>query len=192
MSPLDFFKGHLALFKGLALVAAVVGLLMTGWTARGWKEDAGRLKDERQAHEAYIKTTNDWAEVVQWINGQRDQERQQAVDDRREFDRRVNDAKRDQQMVVCGNGVGPGAATEPGGSVVRFSPAFTGLWNDGLAIGLPAALRAGRSDGPSAGADPLEAEDLLDNVAANGEACNELRGRLLAVQAWARSIGAMK
>lgn len=35
-------------------------------------------------------------------------------------------------------------------------------------------------------------EDLLDNLAINGEIANELRSRLLAIQAWARSIGAMK
>ena len=32
-------------------------------------------------------------------------------------------------------------------------------------------------------ADPTP-EDLLENVAANGEACNEMRSRLLAVQRW--------
>lgn len=35
-------------------------------------------------------------------------------------------------------------------------------------------------------------EDLLDNVAANGELANELRRRLLAIQRWAKSIGAMR
>lgn len=35
-------------------------------------------------------------------------------------------------------------------------------------------------------------EDLLDNVAANGEQANELRRRLLAIQRWAKSIGAMR
>lgn len=44
---------------------------------------------------------------------------------------------------------------------------------------------------------PLDAtdpapEDLLDNVAANGEQANELRRRLLAIQRWAKSIGAMR
>jgi len=35
-------------------------------------------------------------------------------------------------------------------------------------------------------------EDLLDNLAANGEQANELRRRLLAIQRWAKSIGAMR
>lgn len=35
-------------------------------------------------------------------------------------------------------------------------------------------------------------EDLLENVAANGELANELRSRLLAIQRWAKSIGAMR
>ena len=44
---------------------------------------------------------------------------------------------------------------------------------------------------------PLQAndpqpEDLLDNLAANCELANELRSRLLSIQAWARSIVAMK
>ncbi len=35
-------------------------------------------------------------------------------------------------------------------------------------------------------------EDALANLAANGEQCNDLRGKLIAWQAWARSIGAAK
>lgn len=35
-------------------------------------------------------------------------------------------------------------------------------------------------------------ENLLDNLAINGELANELRSRLLAIQRWAKSIGAMK
>lgn len=35
-------------------------------------------------------------------------------------------------------------------------------------------------------------EDLLDNVAANGEQANELRRRLLVIQRWAKSIGAAR
>lgn len=35
-------------------------------------------------------------------------------------------------------------------------------------------------------------EDLLDNLAINADIANELRSRLRAIQAWARSIGAMR
>jgi len=33
-------------------------------------------------------------------------------------------------------------------------------------------------------------EDLLDNLAINGEIANDLRSRLLAIQRWAKSIWA--
>lgn len=35
-------------------------------------------------------------------------------------------------------------------------------------------------------------EDLLENVAANGEACNDLRSRLLTIKAWLQRIEAAK
>lgn len=41
-------------------------------------------------------------------------------------------------------------------------------------------------------AGELAPEDLLDNLAINGEIANDLRSRLLAIQRWAKSIGAMR
>lgn len=35
----------------------------------------------------------------------------------------------------------------------------------------------------------LTPEDVLDNAAANGEQANDLRARLLEIQAWARRVG---
>ena len=203
MIPLPFGLS-LATVRIGALVAVVVGAGVAGWTARGWREDAARLEADREAHATYVATVEGWAAALQFINGQRDQDRQQAADDRREFDRRVKDARRGPLAVanvecpVSGAELGVGASGSglPVASVpvhrVAFTADFVRLWNDGLAVGLPATLRAGRSDGPGDGAGFLDPEDILDNLAENGEACNELRSRLLAVQAWARSIGAMK
>lgn len=55
----------------------------------------------------------------------------------------------------------------------------------------PAAVTAAVSP-PVPLATGATLDDLLDNIAINGELANELRTRLLAIQQWARSIGAMK
>lgn len=179
----------------LAAVAVLIALsAFGGWHVRGWKEDAAKREAERAAHEKYVATVEGWAAAMQEIDKQRTAEQQQAAQDRNNWNRRLRYATRNgsKPLVDCGYGLDTSghASYRP----VAFTGDFAWLWDDALRIGLPQALRTGSDHGASAGAGipDLEPEDLLANVAENGEACNELRSRLIAAQAWARSIGAMK
>lgn len=175
---------------GIAIVAACSAA--GAWTARGWKEDAARLESERQAHARYIEIATAYGRALDAATAARAQDQQQAAADRQAYDRRLRDARKTETpLAVCGTGLDP---ARPDGHrlPVRFDPAFVRLWDDGLAIGLPATLRAASPDRSGARADLVEPEDLLANVAANGEQCNELRSRLLAVQAWWAGVAAVE
>jgi hypothetical protein len=178
------------------MVAALLGAALGGWQVRGWKEDAARLDAERVAHENYRKTTEGWAAAVQVITAERETDRQQAAADRRAWQKELNDAKRNGTgLVVCRGGGDRPQASDPGAVSARLTGAAVRVWNDGLDIGLPKALRAGRADEPGTAADlsgAVAIDDAFDNHAVNAEQCNDLRGKLLAWQAWARSIGAGK
>lgn len=167
-------------------VAAILAFV-AGWQVHAWKTDAAQLEAEQAAQETYRATVEGWASAVQKITGDRERERQLAAADRREFSRSLTHAN---PLVDCP------APTAAGGQPVaadpRLGPEFVRLWNAALEIGLPDALRAGRADGarrPAATADPAAA---LANLADNAETCNDLRAKLLAWQAWARSTGAAK
>ncbi len=170
--------------KLAVLAAAIVGAGISGWTVRGWKEDAARLDVEREAIARMQRVAAIYGQALTTANGESAQQRQQAASDQQEFTRRLRDAKRQgSKLVGCGAGLErSGQGSDLG--AVRFDPAFVRLWNDGLAIGLPEAYRAGRPDRSGAGADFLEPEDFLENVAENGGQCNEVRGRLLVIQRW--------
>ncbi len=170
---------------GLALMAAaIIGAGISGWTTRGWKEDAARLDAERNAHARYIQIATAYGNALTSANVALAKDQQQAAVDRREFNRRLSDEKRKgTRLMGCGTGLDRGGQSGDSGPV-RFYPAFVRLWDDGLAVGLPEAYRAGRPDRSGAGADFLEPEDFLENVAENGGQCNELRGRLLVIQRW--------
>ena len=166
------------------LAASIVGAGLAGWTSRGWKEDAARLDAERDAHARYVQIATAYGKALTDVNAGRAQDQQQAATDRREFNRRLGDEKRKgTRLVGCGVDLNRGGSDNPGGAV-RFDPAFVRLWDDGLAIGLPEAYRAGRPDRSGAGAELLDPESILANVAENGEACNDLRSRLLTIQRW--------
>lgn len=174
-------------------VVAFAASAMAGWTARGWKEDAARLEVEQAAHENYRKITAGWASAAQIITAGREADRQQAAEDRRKWQKERDDAKREGSLVLCGTGLRSDAPAAASGGDPHLSGRALGLWNGALDVGLPAAIRTWRTDGGGAGTDlpgPVTFEDALDNHAANSEQCNELRGRLLAWQEWARSIGA--
>lgn len=137
-----------------ALVAAIVGAGVAGWTVRGWKEDAARLDDERAAVENMRRIAGIYGQALDEANAARDTDRQQAAADRQDFDRRLRNATRPQSkpLVVCGPGLRADGLADHR-PAVRFDPDFVRLWNDGLAIGLPAALRADGGDGRGSVAD---------------------------------------
>jgi hypothetical protein len=170
----------------LVTLAAGLGI---GWQVHSWKTVAEQAEAERQAAETYRRTVEGWSAAVQEITQDRETERRKAAADRRTFSRSLADEK--APLLECPPQV---AAGGPPAADPRLSPAFVGLWNQSLAIGLPDALRPRRANGPgrsasAAGADPAEA---LANLADNAETCNDLRAKVLAWQAWARSIGAAK
>jgi hypothetical protein len=177
----------------IRLVVAIVVVLMSalaGWTTRGWKEDSARLDAERDAHARYIQIATAYGTALTEANAGRAQDQQQAASDRHDFDRRMKiETRKGTRLVGCGAGLKAGRL-DHSRAAVRFDPAFVRLWDDGIAIGLPEAYRTSRPDRSGIGAEFLDPEDLLANVADNGEQCNDLRSRLLTVKRWWAGIEA--
>lgn len=129
-------------YQALAAVVIAAGGALAGWQARGWREDAARLADERDAHANYIRIATAYGAALDDANDQAATDRAQADADRRTFDKELRHAKRQgTRLVVCGPGLDTARPDDPG-LPVRFDPYFVRLWNDALKIGLPTALRA--------------------------------------------------
>lgn len=184
-------------WKLLGLLFALAVAWTTGWRMRGSHEAARQLAAQQAAHETYVKTVEGWQAAAQEITRQREEDRQHAQTDRRTWQQQLDAAR------TAGNrrgpGLGPGNALlgGDGGAVrdCRDRPAIDRrLWHGALGIGLPAALGPWQPDGasppPDPAADAVSTDTALENLADNGQACNDLRGLLLDWQAWARSIGA--
>jgi hypothetical protein len=168
----------------IRLVAGLIVLVLAsfaGWHVRGWREDAARLESERAAKDLYELTVEGWAAAMQVVAVSRAEEQQRATLDRAQFQRRLRDAQKAHRPLA--------GAAAAGGAVV-FSPDFVGLWNAALAIGLPAAFRARGAEGGRAAADLPGVGEILDNLAANGERCNQLRARALTCKAFVEAIEA--
>lgn len=181
-------------WKLLAIAFALAVAWTTGWRMRGTHEAAARLAAERAAHETYVKTVEGWQAAAQEITRQREEDRQHAQNDRRTWQQHLDAARR---AVPGGSDLaGPGLAHQPGpGGAGCPGPAVPRrLWHGALGIGLPAALGPWQPDGagppPDPAADAVSTDTALENLADNGQVCNDLRGLLLEWQAWARSIGA--
>jgi len=158
--------------KLAVLAIAIIGAGFSGWTVRGWKEDAARLDAERAAIAQLQRVAALYGDALTSANDEAAQQRQQAASDRQEFTRRLRDEKRKGTHLV-GCSAGPDRGGQGGDrGPVRFDPAFVRLWDDGLAIGLPDTYRATRPDRSGTGANLLEPEDFLENIADNGEQCN--------------------
>lgn len=181
-------------WKLLAIAFALAVAWTTGWRMRATHEAAARLAAERAAHETYVKTVEGWQAAAQAITTEREKERQHAQNDRRTWQQQLDAARR---AVPGGSALaGPGLAHQPGpgGAGCPVPAVPRGLWHGALGIGLPAALGPWAPDGAGPPADPPAAavplDTALENLADNGQVCNDLRGLLLDWQAWARSIGA--
>lgn len=185
MIPLSLPTRLLILLAGLALAFAA------GWRAANDHRDAQQLDAEREDAALYRAGTQRLLRLNQDIGRDLAAARQSAAAERRDYSRRLRDA---HTLAVCDSSPGlrlPGAA-DPG--PVSLTADFGRLYNDALAIGLPADLRAGGDYRADPWADPaatVTPEDVLDAAADNGEQCNDLRTRLIAAQRWARGIGAM-
>lgn len=198
MWPLTLVRALPAWVMWAALAALTAAAYVAGWQTRGWREDAARLDAERQAHETYIATVRGWQAAAQEITRHREEDRRHAQADRRTWQQQLAAARTAGDRP--GPGLGPGDADLRGpghhGRDCRDRPAVPRrLWDDALAIGLPDALRPRPPAGPGAAADPAAESDVpidtaLENLADNGQACNDLRSLLLDWQAWAKGIGA--
>jgi hypothetical protein len=175
-----------------ALVAVIAGAGVAGWMSRGWKEDAGRLDAERAARTLLVETVEGWAAGAQELDRLRAEAEQQAAEDRRTFNRRLKDAQRQGRRLVGCEPVPHTGGLAGADPAVRFDPAFVGLWNDALAIGLPAPDRPGGDHRPDPAAGVVEPDQILENTADNAEICNGLRERLRAAKRWAEGIGAVR
>ena len=185
-------------WKLLGILFALAAAWTTGCRMRGTHEAARQLAAQQAAHETYVKTVEGWQAAAQVITREREQERQHAQNDRRTWQQQLD--------AVRAAGHRPGPGLDPGGGLAggdgdprrdcRAGPAVDRrLWNGALGIGLPAALGPWQPDGAGPPADPpaqsaVPLDTALENLADNGQACNDLRGLLLDWQAWARSIGA--
>ena len=180
-------------WKLLALAFVLAAAWTTGWRMRGTQEAGLQARAQAEAHQTYVKTVEGWQAAAQEITRQREEERTHAQADRREWQQKLAAAA--ERPDRLGPGLAPPGLGPDGHSVrdCRDRPVVQrGLWNDALAIGLPQALRPWQPDGPPGEADPpaVPLDTALENLADNGAACNDLRGQILAWQAWARSIGA--
>jgi len=184
-------------WKLLGILFALAAAWTTGWRMRGTHEAARQLAAQQAAHETYVKTVEGWQAAAQVITREREQERQHAQNDRRTWQQQLDAARAAGDRP--GPGLGPRDALLGGdggaGRDCRDRPAVDRrLWHGALGIGLPSALGPWAPDGPGAAADPaaqsIALDTALENLADNGQACNDLRGLLLDWQAWARAIGA--
>lgn len=176
----------------MLMIAAVALSALAGWATRGWKEDAARLAAERAAVKQLQEVAGRYGQALNNANDALAKDHLQASADRHDFNRRLRDArKHGTKLVGCDARLDAGRPTDFG-IRVHFDPVFVRLWDDGLAVGLPAAYRTASPDRSGTGADLLDPEDLLENVAENGEQCNEMRSRLLVAKQWAVEIGAAK
>ena len=193
-------------WKLLGILFALAAAWTTGWRMRGTHEAARQLAAERVAHETYVKTVDGWHAAAQEITRQREEDRHHAQNDRRTWQQQLDaeraaagpaapaDPDRADRLGPGGPSAGLGRDGHPGLDCRDGPVVDRRLWDDAFAIGLPAALRAGPPAGPRPAPDPAAAavplDTALENLADNGQACNDLRGLLLDWQAWARSIGA--
>ena len=200
-------------WKLLALAFALAVAWTTGWRMRGSHEAARQLAAERAAHETYVKTVDGWHAAVQEITRQREEDRHHAQNDRRTWQQQLDavraaraaagpaapaDPDRADRLGPGSPSAGLGRDGHPGRDCRDGPVVDRRLWDDALAIGLPAALRPRPPAGPRPAPDPAAAGaaaavplDLaLENLADNGQRCNDLRGMLLDWQDWARSLGA--
>lgn len=178
-----------ATVKLIVLAVALVVAAAGGWTARGWKADADQLDAVTAEAERHAKNTEALAAALQDISLVRESERQQAAVDRLNYQRRINHARKERTpLAECQPSALPDPAARPD---VVLTRAFVGLWNDALDIGLPASLGAGRPESPGTGAGLPTLDEILDNLAANAEACNQLRSRALTCKAYVERLEAL-
>lgn len=176
--------------KLLILIAGLAFAFAAGWRVCDWRNDARLLESERQAAAQYRAGTERLLRLNHSIGQDLAIARTRAADERRTFARRLHDNT--QPLAFCMPGIRP-AGSPPDPDPVRLSADFGRLWNDALAIGLPADHRPGRDHGPDPWADPAASvtpEDALGNLAENGEQCNDLRERLIQAQRWAVGVSA--
>ncbi len=180
-----------ATIKLIAIAVCFVLAAAGGWTARGWKADSDQLDAVQEEAKRHARNTEALAEGLQQIALVRELERQQAATDRTTFQRRLQDARKNTSLVQCQPAAvdGQPAAHDP---ALRFTPGFIRLWNEALDIGLPAALRAGGTESADSWADLPDAEAVLANLAANAEACNELRARARICKSYIERIEALE
>jgi hypothetical protein len=183
-----------------ALIAALVlagGGFVAGVKITGNAYKAKQLEAERQAHAQYEATVESWSKALQQIMGDREEDNRKADADRRNFQRRLDDAKRNPQTLatcqseVAGSAPGTVAAGDPAG--VRLTAVFVGLYNDALRIGIPEGIGTRQPDGSGRGSDPagtVTPGEVLDNAAQNSTLCNKQRADLIEWQRWACSIDA--
>ena len=192
------FLPSLATLRLIGAAILAVGLVLTGWTARGWKEDAARLKERDEELTFFVKNGMRWAQINSKVSGEYAQEKAGREADRLSFEERLHRARTNQLVQVnCPKqqtaAVGePQAADTSGGSFVGFNAEFAGLWNDALAQGSTEAERAGRVTADSRWpglADPL---DLLRNTGENGRRWAECRAQVRGWQLWATQNGFMQ
>lgn len=184
-------------WKLLGLAFVLAAAWTTGWRMRGTHEAGLQARALAEAHQTYVKTVEGWQSATQVLTTAREEERRHAQNDRRTWQQQLDAARAAGDR--GGAGLGPGhadlgAAGRDGRGCRDRLVVDRRLWDDALAIGLPDALRPWPPAGPGASPDPaagaVSLDTALENLADNGQACNDVRGMLLDWQAWARSIGA--
>jgi len=176
----NLVPGFRALFNPwiwvLMITLVLVGFF-AGLKIEGWRWDASLAVSSRAQANGLSKFITQQRGRNAALSGQLAAERAARASDQRSFEERLRNEK---SLVSC---------PQPGDGAAHLSSAGVVLWNDALAIGLPATAGAGGSDGTAGAAGPVAVDDALRNLAANSAICNGLRSQLLGWQRWARENG---
>ena len=179
----------------LALVAFGTGCFTAGWKVESWRWDAS-LKDIAEQNTRFLQAyARRQGAINAGISTRLERERLRRVADRRKFQEDLANARSASLVEVDCPQPRPAGDPAPalaGGAEagpVRLSAVAVGLWNDGLAQGLPAAYGAWRADADARGAGAVDLRAALGNHGDNAAICNALRARLLGWQQWARENG---
>lgn len=180
------------------MIQLVLGLLllvsafMAGMRVESNARDAAALQEERQAHAEKEAVARGIAQRNAGISATLEAERVARSDERRRFNKRLEAARHEGNLVTCSQQPSGGRGLGGSAPAVYFGSGFVGLWDDALKVGLPAALGAAGADGADPGPGVVTPEALLDNHAENAERANECRAIALGWQRWAREQGVAK
>lgn len=188
----------------LGILAAAAACFAAGVKVEAWHRDSADLAQEKSYAEALKLFHAKQRQNNDGISADLNKERAGRAEDQTNW-RAWYDRNKDNLFTVISapssssdptaagsarpdpGGASPPARVSPDAGVrIMCGPECVSGWHRALAQGLPAAYRTWGAYADSGAPDSVEASAVIANAAENFAACNAVRGRLLAFQAWAR------